>query len=683
MSKIKKDNDSQEIKIKKKEKSSLAEFTERPLPTEKEVKKFEEIIYSADSEADEEPSDSFNEIDADKDEEIEDGLSEIYQDDNGDVVNVKKLDIKRKHGFVYWFFSGLFLLLLLSFIGYGFYYYIYKGGSDATDIQFDIKGEDEVIAGEEFFYTIDYRNLINVGINNIRIELNYPQNFIFLDSSPLAQTKNNTWDLGGLDAYDSGEIKIKGKIIDKAKTLSLIAGKITYMPDNFSSEFRKEASFSTEVKDIGVNLDFSYPSTVLVGNINEIEIYLNRQENNYFENFIMKIEELENVDIIEVLLSKNNPEGSKLEIAKINDNDWRISGYGDEEEEILVRYKVKEKKSDNENIIFLFKQEDEDEKEFVFFEENINVEIMKSDLNLTLIINGSKNDQAADFEQKLNYSIVYANKGEASMKDVVVMAVLESDFLDWPTLKDENKGREKGNTISWSKEEILEFEELGVNKEGTIDFSINTMDFREMDLGKNFQVKSYAQFSIGDVSQATEEGEETNNDNRSNVIINKINSDLTLKEEIRYFSEDNIPVGNGPLPPKVGEVTSFKVYWILTNNLHELREVQVVVSLPEYISWDNKNRTSVGNVFYNEESREVVWQIGRLPVTAYRSDAEFNISIRPTEDDKNTIMVLLPEATIKAIDNETGDNISKNTEAKTTKLEDDEIANINNDGRVE
>jgi len=678
---MEKDNDSQEIKINRKEKSGLAEFTERPLPTEEEVKKFEEIISAADSDADEEPFDSFSKIKAGKDEEIEDGLSEIYQDDNGDVVNVKKLDIKKKHGFVYWFFNGLFFLLLLSFIGYGFYYYIYKGGSDATAIGFDIKGEDKVMAGEEFFYTIDYKNLTSIGINNIAIELNYPDNFIFLDSSPLAQTKNNIWHLNNLDAYDSGNIKIKGKIVDKAGASGLIAGKITYMPDNFSSEFEKEASFSTEVKDIGVNLDFSYPSTVLVGNINEIEIYLSRQESNYFENFIMKIEEPENIEIVEAALSENNPKGSKLEIDKIKDNVWRIGGYGNEEEEILVKYKIKEKKSDNENIILVFKQDNEEEEEFIFFEKDINVEIMKSDLNLTLIVNGSKNDQTMNFGDKLNYSIVYANKGETSMKDVVVMAVLESDFLDWTTLKDESKGREKGNTLSWSKEEIPAFEELGVNKEGTIDFSINIMNFREMDLGKNFQVKSYAQFSIGDVDQPV--GEETDNDNRSNVVINRINSDLTLKEEVRYFSEDNIPVGTGPLPPKVGEATSFKVYWVLTNNLHELREVQVAVSLPDYVSWDDKNRTSVGNVLYDKESHEVIWQIGRLPVTAYRADAEFNISITPTEDDKNKIMVLLPEAKIKAVDNETGDNISKNTEAKTTKLDDDEIANINSDGRVE
>jgi len=198
-----------------------------------------------------------------------------------------------------------------------------------------------------------------------------------------------------------------------------------------------------------------------------------------------------------------------------------------------------------------------------------------------------------------------------------------------------------------------------------------------MDLGKNFQVKNYIQFSIGNIEDFKE-----NIDNRSNTVINKINSDLTLKEEVRYFNEDNIPVGGGPLPPEVGETTSFKVYWVLTNNLHELREAKVEVSLPDYVSWDNKNRTSVGTVSYDGSNHKVIWQIGRLPITVYRADAEFNISITPREEDINKIMVLLSGSGISAVDNETGGFINRKTGAKTTKLEDDEIASLNSDGRV-
>ena len=77
-------------------KSSLAEFTKRPVPNEREVENFEKIIEDQETEIN--PP-----LDEELDEEIEESLNEIYQDDNGDMVDVKKMDIKKRHGFFYWF----------------------------------------------------------------------------------------------------------------------------------------------------------------------------------------------------------------------------------------------------------------------------------------------------------------------------------------------------------------------------------------------------------------------------------------------------------------------------------------------------------------------------------------------------------------------------------------------------
>jgi uncharacterized repeat protein (TIGR01451 family) len=369
------------------------------------------------------------------------------------------------------------------------------------------------------------------------------------------------------------------------------------------------------------------------------------------------------------------------------------------EKDLVLKYKIKEKEDDNEEIgikfeygseIDIFKRDENNggykrekqERFFTFYEEKFNFEVVKSDLNLTLLINGSKNDKAVNFGDTLNYSIVYANKGDTVMNDVVIMAVLNGEFLDWTSLKDPKNGEEKGNTISWSKKEIPELESLARNKEGMIDFSINLLELSDNDFNKDLKIVSYAQFDFGEEPSSEADNDEEENDNKSNTIINQINSDLSINQEVRYFDDNNIPVGNGPLPPEVGETSSFKVYWSITNNIHELRDTSVSVSLPDYISWDEKSRASTGRISYNQEEHKVVWQIGRLPVSVFRADAEFNISIRPKEEDRNKIMVLIPGAEVKATDNETGGEIEKKTDPKTTKLEDDEIANFSNDGRI-
>ncbi len=79
--------------IKNISKSSLSEFIKRPLPSDDEVEKFDEMLEEEIKETAPFANDSENKV-----EEIEESLSEIYQDDKGGKINVQELDIKKKRG---------------------------------------------------------------------------------------------------------------------------------------------------------------------------------------------------------------------------------------------------------------------------------------------------------------------------------------------------------------------------------------------------------------------------------------------------------------------------------------------------------------------------------------------------------------------------------------------------------
>ncbi|NTU98873.1 hypothetical protein HGA64_02615, partial [Candidatus Falkowbacteria bacterium] len=228
-----------------------------------------------------------------------------------------------------------------------------------------------------------------------------------------------------------------------------------------------------------------------------------------------------------------------------------------------------------------------------------------------------------------------------------------------------------------NKDQIPGLADLAPGNEGVIDFTIKVAPAGEIDPAKNYQIKSFARFSVGTSTSATS----TEDADKSNLIVSKINSDLNLKEEVRYFDDDNIAVGSGPVPPKVGEATSYKIYWKLTNNLNELNELKIETVLPKNVTWDNKNHADVGTVQYDDSTRKVTWTVGRLPITVLKAQAEFNLAIKPTEEDRNKILVLLSGTTIDAIDSSTLAHITKTGKSKTTKLEDDEA--ISDDGRVQ
>lgn len=641
------DSGGEKIKITER-KSSVSEFVKRSLPTEEEAEKFDEYAHEEAKSGD-----------------IEESLSEIYQDESGKMVDVRKLEIKKGRGVLFWFFIMLTTVIVAGAAYFG-YLFFFQQSFSGNQVQFSINGKEEVLAGEDFFYSVSYKNLSNVAINNIEITLTYPENFIFAESVPQSQaTSSNFWRLGKLEAHRSGEIKIKGKIIALQGETGNIFGEMSYRQENFSSEFKKEAAFESAVNGIGIGFIFESSSGILVGEESEIAVKYKKEDNNYLNNFRLSAVLPDNMEFIQGE-DKNALPGV-----------WKVEEIKDEEQEIKIKFKAKDKKNETEEIILNFESTPDGNKYYKFKEEKVSVEVIKNGLNLNLILNGSTSDRGIDFGETLNYSIAYANKGETEMKDVVIMAVLTSDILDWQSLSDKNNGKTGNNAISWSKEEIPQLESIELGAEGIIDFSINVLPLGEINSASvsKYEVESYAQFAIGNIEI------KQNEDTKSNTILSKVNSDLKLNEEVRYFSEDNIAVGSGPLPPKVGQMTSYKIYWNLTNNLHELNNLRLEAALPDYVSWNDKNQTTVGTIYYNESNRKVIWEIGRLPVSVYEANAEFNISITPAESDRNKVLVLMPGTNVQATDSETNSTISKVGKAKTTKLEDDPIAV--GDGRVE
>ena len=137
--------------------------------------------------------------------------------------------------------------------------------------------------------------------------MQYPDNFIFLDSEPKASNNNNVWKIENLDSHRSNVIRIKGKLVGLIDSANIILADMTYTPQNFSSEFKKSTSFETKINDIGLDFSFSNSSSAIVNEINEIVIKFKPKEKNYIDNFRLNAERPEEVEIISVESNlKNN-----------------------------------------------------------------------------------------------------------------------------------------------------------------------------------------------------------------------------------------------------------------------------------------------------------------------------------------------------------------------------------------
>lgn len=649
--------------------SSEPVFVERPVPSEQQVKIFENAVLK---EA--------------RQEEIDDNLSEIYRDKSGELVDVSHLNHKKDFIFVS-VIKKLFVLAVLFCLGYCFYFYFTNQSANTTSVDLAISAPENVKAGESFNYTIHYKNNSKFALNSLRLELKYPDNFVVDNVSGAGleavstSTVQNYFSLPSLPIGGEVNIVVSGKLLAKKDSANLFAASLSYEPGTFSSEFKKEAAASVLINDLGFDLDYEYANAALVGEDSQVDLVFSNVKDNFLNDFEVSFSFPENIVLTGIPAPTSTAATSSkntLTVTKTSSLIWQVRGLASSTEtyHLPIHYKVNKKVDDNQEIIIRLDKKMDNGKSYVFAEKNIQLNVMNSNLNLTLILNGSKNDNTANFGDTLNYSLVYANKSDSQLKDVVVMAVLKSDFLDWSSFKNAQQGKVGENTVTWTKEQIPALANLAPGEEGTIDFSIGVRPYNNSDLGKSFTVTSYSQFNINNRQGGL-------NDSKSNNIITKINSDLNLTEKVLYFDNNNVPVGSGPLPPKVNQKTSVKVYWQIENNLHELNNTRVVTKLPDYVNFESKNNVSIGDLSFDNASHSVIWNIGSLPVSTYQAQAEFSISVTPTDSQRNSLLVLLAGTTVSAVDSDTNSLIEKKGNSKTTKFEDDDIANLNNSGLVE
>jgi len=647
------------LKVDRATRSNLSSFVERPVPTPKEVASFERVVNR---EA--------------RGQEIDSNLSEVYSDKKGGRVDVRKMRVKKQPIFLVRFFKRLLAIFVIAFVAYLIYFFWSNHSSDVSALEFKITPPDKVAVGEEFSYQIEYHNPTQYVLSDLNLELKYPAGFIFSAASIAPESGNYGWNLPDLAPGGSANLTVTGQLFNQPDSVNIISGRLSYLPGSFTSQFKKEASASTLVSGPGFRIDLDYSQNAFLNQDNEMVLIFSDIQSNQVGDFNISFGLPAETSAWVATTTATTTE-KKITITKNGGTSWQVGGLTPElsRQEVSLFYHVNQKINNLEVKVRLEKKMP-DGQSYVFWEKAFQPQLVTSDLNLTLILNGSKNDGAINFGQTLDYSLVYANRGTDAYRDVAIMASLTGDFLDWSSLVSDPSGEVRNQTIIWTKNELSELAEIKPGQEGQINFSLNLSPFSENDLGSSLGVVSYGQYSMNNKSVKGEE-------NKSNIINSQINSDLSLSEEIRYFNDDNIPVGSGPLPPKVGQKTSVRVYWTVKNNLHELNEVRAVFALPAYVNFDERTTTNVGNLYYDNTSRQVIWEIGRLPVSVYRADAEFSISVTPAESDHDRILILSPGSTISAMDVDTKGTITKKTSPKTTRLEDDDIAGLNNSGRVE
>jgi len=536
-------------------------------------------------------------------------------------------------------FSIIILAVLAGVIGYwNWQRNIYS----KEVLKLEILGPREVDFLEEIEYIVKYKNNGAVRLEEPRLIFEYPKQVI------LPENRTSFQEITLDDIYPGEEktISFKARLLGKEGENLVAKASLSYRPKNLKARYESATTFTTTIKSVPLTFEFDLPSKIESGKNFTFRI-------NYFSNLDYPLTDLRiqveypfdfefitsapkalerNEWLVPVL---NQSQGGRIEVT------GKVSG----EVGSAKIFKAK---------LGIFK-----EGEFILLKETAKgLEIIKPSIYFRQEINGNPQHVAMP-GQWLHYEIYFKNIGDDALNNLFMVNQLEGEAFDFETIKsDLGQTEPGGNSVIFDWRRVSQFQYLTPMEEGKVDFWIKLKD----DLGR---VKNPILRNKVFISQVKEE------------FVTKISSKLEIVQK-GYF-QDEVFGNKGPIPPKVGETTTYTLIWQVKNYYSDVKDVKVKAFLPRNVE------LTAGKIFPEEEaskfafdpqSGEIVWSVGDLErgsgITTSAKSIDFQVAFTPNELQRGQTPEIISEAKITGEDSWTNRILEATSKSINTTLANDE-----------
>ena len=448
------------------------------------------------------------------------------------------------------------------------------------------------------------------------------------------------------DIYPGEEktISFKARLLGKDGEMKTAKAELSYKPKNLTAQYVSDTTLTTVIKDVPLTFEFDLPSKI--ESDKDLSFSLN-----YFSNVDYPLSNLsvqlqypsgfEFVDSSPASLDKIN-----WDIGLLNKSDGgriQITGNisGEVQEDKIFQAKIGTWINGN----------------FVILKEATKgIEIIKPSLYLTQEINDNPQYAALPGDW-LHYKISFKNIGDEALTNLSLVNKLEGDAFDFQTLKSDLGNYSSGdNSVVFDWRRISELQYLAPTDEGSVDFLIKLKD----DLGNVNNPTVVNKVFIGQIEDD---------------FVTKIRSKLEIVQKGYY--QDEVFGNSGPIPPQVGEKTTYTIMWQVKNYYSDVKDVKVKAVLPQGVELTGKifPEDSASKFAFDSQSREIVWTVGDVSrgvgLLSPGSNISFQIVFTPDVSQRGKTAELITGANITGEDGWTGTILESGASDITTSLPDD------------
>lgn len=540
--------------------------------------------------------------------------------------------------------SLVFFILTLIYASYIFF----AGGNTVSNDNIDISilGNNFTAGGEDLSLIIGITNRNNSALDLADLIVEYPKSSLGGGADSASGVERFRESLGTIPAGAARNENIKVVLFGEQGSVRPINISLEYRVEGSNGIFVKRKSYEVTINSTPLNLSVDAPLVISPN-----------------QNITLHIKATLNAThpVSKILLKLDYPSGFKFESAvpapTLSNNIWSLGDLSPGvERNISVIGKMFDVADGEEKSFHISSgsqsSADKSMIEVVFNSLLHTVTIKKPFIEAQLVINGvSQREYTANARIPIRGEIRWTNNLDTKVNDLEIRAKISGNAVDYKTINGE-QGFYNSLTdlITWDKNSRNGFNEVNPGESGSVNFSVSPLSLFSATDGMLLNPSINIDISISGKQSVS--GYATTNLTNSASSVVRIISDVGLTTKAFYYSG---PFTNtGPVPPKVAQTTSYTIVWSLSNTSNNISKSVARATIPSWIRFVGPFSPSNEDLTYNPSTKEIVWNIGRIPrgtgITTTDKSVSFQVAFTPSLSQVRTTPVIINDSTLTGYD---------------------------------
>ena len=563
---------------------------------------------------------------------------------------------------------SLALLAVGAFAVFGYLYSRQEGLFNTGKVKVSISGPENIQAGDEISFSVAYKNDSDVILRDAELTFEWPERSVLAEEFAPPGSLSVKYDFGTIVPFQEKTVVIKGRIFGLRGEDKTVKASFRYRPENTNSVLEGSASALVRIVSTPLFLKINVPDQTVSDKELNLSIEYQNQSAADFSDVSIKLAYPPGFNFI----SADPAPALENNIWKLGDIKGKASGA------IKIKGDFSGAQGEVKTMYAEIGQLGEDGQFVPYTGTESRTGLASSALVVFQTVNDSR-DYSTNPGAVLRYKIRYKNTTNYQISNAVILAGIDEKYVNIKSLNIPWGAFDaRTNSIIWNSVGVPDLAVLDPKEEGEVSFSIGV---KPVFLPKDFSDKNLTIISTAKITSTVPpeqlaglpiEGEDR--------LEAKINTQFSFNEKAYY--RDGVIENSGPVPPKVGERTTYAISWQLTTTINDVDDVEVTAVIPPTVEWTGVISPADADIKYNPENGEVKWRAGKvlagtgifMPV----QKVDFQVAFTPALVHAGDLINLLSNATLKGADNFTGMKI----ERSAPQINSDLLNTLREGGRV-